>query len=68
LAMLSMPVIHAQDLSGYRGFQLGMSLAAAAKQAEIKPSEAKVIYQRPADIQELEWRPGSSYNPSFLQT
>jgi hypothetical protein len=64
LAMLSMPLIHAQDLSSYRGFQLGMTLAAAAKQAKINPSEAKVIYQRPAVIQELEWRPGSSYNSS----
>jgi len=64
LAMLSMPLIHAQDLSSYRGFQLGMSLPAAAKQAEINPSEAKVIYQRPAVIQELEWRPESSYNSS----
>jgi len=64
LAMLFMPLIHAQDLSSYRGFQLGMSLPAAAKQAEINPSEAKVIYQRPAAIQELEWRPESSYDPS----
>jgi hypothetical protein len=64
LAMLSMPLIHAQDLSSYRGFQLGMSLAAAAKQAEINPSEVKVIYQRPAVIQELEWRPRSSSSSS----
>lgn len=64
LAMLSVPWIHAQDLSSYRGFQLGMRLPAAAKQAEIHPSEAKVIYQRPAVIQELEWRSGSSYNSS----
>jgi len=64
LAMLSTPLIHAQDLSSYRGFQLGMSLAAAAKQAEINPSEAKVIYQRPAVIQELEWQPQSSSSSS----
>ena len=64
LAMLSTPLIHAQDLSSYRGFQLGMSLPAAAKQAEINPSEAKVIYQRPAVIQELEWQPQSSSSSS----
>ena len=64
LAMLFMPLIHAQDLSSYRGFQLGMSLSAAAKQAEINPSEAKVIYQRPAVIQELEWQPQSSSSSS----
>ena len=64
LALLSMPVIHAQNLSNYRGFQLGMSLPAAAKQAEINPSEAKVIYQRPAVIQELGWRPANSNSSS----
>jgi hypothetical protein len=57
LAVLSMPLIYAQDLSKYREFQLGMNLLAVAKQADRKPSEARVIYQRPAVIQELEWRP-----------
>jgi hypothetical protein len=64
LAMISMPLIHAQNLSNYRGFQLGMSLPAAAKQAEINPSEAKAIYQRPAVIQELGWRPANSKSSS----
>jgi len=64
LAALSMPLVYAQDLSSYRGFRLGMSLPAVAKQADVKPSEAKVIYQRPAVIQELEWRPQSSYSSS----
>jgi hypothetical protein len=64
LAMISMPLIHAQDLSNYRGFHLEMNLQAVAKQANMKPSEAKVIYQRPAVIQELEWRPVDSYKSS----
>jgi hypothetical protein len=64
LAALSILPIYAQDLSSYRGFRLGMNLPAAAKQAGVKPSEAKVIYQRPAVIQELEWRPQSSYGSS----
>jgi hypothetical protein len=36
-----------------------------AKQAEMQPSEARVIHQRPAVIQELEWRPQHSlaYSP-----
>ena len=59
--VLSMPLTYAQDLSTYRGFRLGMNLPAAAKQADAKPSEAKVIYQRPAVIEELEWRPQRSY-------
>ena len=64
LAVLSMPLIYAEDLSSYRGFRLGMDLPAVAKKADVKPSEAKVIYQRPAVIQELEWRPQSYYSSS----
>ena len=64
LAALSMPLMYAQDLSIYRGFRLGMNLPAIAKQAGVKSSEAKVIYQRPAVIQELEWWPQSSSSSS----
>jgi hypothetical protein len=64
LAVLSMPLSYAQDLSKYREFQLGMNLPAVAKQADMKPSDANVIYQRPAVIQELEWRPQSSSSSS----
>ena len=64
LAVLFMPLIYAQDLSSYRGFQLGMNLPAVANKADMKPSEAKVIYQRPAVIQELDWRPPRTYSPS----
>ncbi len=62
---LSAPLIYAQDLSRYRQFQFGMNLLAVAKQAEMQPSEARVIHQRPAVIQELEWRPQRSlaYSP-----
>jgi hypothetical protein len=48
--------ISAQDLSTYRNFHLGMSLADVAKQAEIAP-EARVVQERPALIQELTWQP-----------
>ena len=57
---VSAPLIDVQDLSRYRGFQFGMNLLAVAKQADMKPSEARVIHQRPAVIQELEWRPPRS--------
>ena len=43
----------AGDLSSYREFQLGMDLNAVKKQT----SEARTIHQRPALIQDLEWRP-----------
>jgi len=64
LVMFSVPLIHAQDLSSYRGFHLEMNLQALAKQVNMQPSGAKVAYQRPAVIQELEWRPQSSYDSS----
>lgn len=51
--------IQQQDLSRYREFQLGMSLLNVAKLADMKPSEARVIHERPAVIQELEWLPQS---------
>jgi hypothetical protein len=57
------PVIDLQDLSRYREFQL-MNLLAVAKQADVEPSEARVIHQRPALIQELEWRLRGSLSSS----
>jgi hypothetical protein len=45
-----------KTLSRYGEFQIGMDLPAVAKQANRKPSEAKVIHQRPAVIQELQWQ------------
>ena len=48
--------ISAQDLSTYREFHMGMSLAEVAKQAEIAP-DPHVVQQRPALIQELTWQP-----------
>jgi hypothetical protein len=47
---------YAQDLSRYREFQLRTNLPAVAKQIGAKPSDAKAIHERPAVIQELEWR------------
>src|SRR5437867_7298271 len=55
--VLSTPLIHAQDLSKYRKFQFGMNVVAVAKQSDVTPAEARAIHQRPAVIQELEWRP-----------
>ena len=60
----SVAMTSAQDLSRYRGFQLGMDLFAAARQAGVNVSEARVIHQRPAVIQELKWRPIGSLGSS----
>ena len=53
----------ASDLSHYRDFRFGTTLAAVAKQAQMDPSVAKVVQQRPALIQVLTWRP-QSFGPS----
>ena len=58
------PLAYAQDLSSYRNYHLEMNLAAVAEQADMQVSEARLISARPAVIQELEWRPESSYNSS----
>jgi len=64
IILLSATVTSAQDLSRYRDYELGMTLAAVAKQAGLTPSDARVLHQRPNLIEELEWRstdaPGSS--------
>ena len=39
-AQVSAPLTYSQDLSRYREFQFGMSLAAIAKQGGMEPSEA----------------------------
>lgn len=51
------PAIDAQALSRYREFQFGMNVLVVAQQADMEPSKARVIHQRPAVIQELDWRP-----------
>jgi len=55
-AVLSAPLLYGQDLSRYREFQFGMNLDSLAKQTKVKPSEAKMLHQRPAMIQELWWQ------------
>jgi len=57
ITVLTISSAVARDLSSYRVFRLGMDLHAVEKQAEMKTSEAKMIHQRPAVIQDLEWRP-----------
>jgi hypothetical protein len=57
IALLA-PLTAAADLSSYREFQFGMKLPAAIKQLGMNPSEVKVVHQRPALLQDLEWQPG----------
>lgn len=55
------PLVYAQDLSKYRDFSLGTSLADISKQVNAKPADARVVRQSPALIQELTWWPVQSY-------
>lgn len=55
--MFAAHLSQAEDLSSYREFQLGTSLSTISKQLGVADSVAKVIHQRPALMQELNWRP-----------
>lgn len=57
IILLSAPLIHGQDLSKYAIFSFGMSLADLSTWIDQKPTEANLIHQRPAVIQELTWWP-----------
>ncbi len=60
LVLASASLLPGSDLSRYRGFHLGMTLADVAKQAGTGFPETKSISTRPERIEELLWRTGSS--------
>jgi len=49
-------LLYGQSAPHYRNFQLGGDLASVSALAGVAVSEAKVIHERPAVIQDLEWR------------
>src|SRR5712672_1613637 len=57
LVMFFAPLTYGQDLSKYRTFSFGASLASVSKQVDRQPIEAEVIHQQPGLIQELTWYP-----------
>ena len=59
MAVLCVPLIQAQDLSKYRQFSIGTSLAEVSKQIDRRPGDAALIQQSPATIQQLDWWPVS---------
>ena len=72
IVMLSTPLLlHAQDLSQYRGFSFGMSSAAVLKQTDMKMTDVKTLHSQPALIQELTWwlplLPGNSYQANSVR-
>jgi hypothetical protein len=64
MILLSAPLIHGQDLSKYRDFSFGMTVADIAKKIDQTPSNATVVHERPALIQELTWLPPQPYDSS----
>jgi hypothetical protein len=72
IVMLFMPLLlHAQDLSKYRGFSIGMSPAAVLKQTDMKMADVKTLHSQPALIQELTWwlpmLPGNSFQADSVR-
>ena len=53
---LSTCLLHAQDRSRYRDFQLGRDLPSISALTGMAASQATTIHLRPAMMQELEWR------------
>ena len=49
--------LDAQELSRYRTFDLGATLASISTSTGVAASEAKTLHERPALLQNLEWRP-----------
>jgi len=55
-------VVSAQDLSRYRVYALNSSLDAVIAATEARATDTKVLHERPALIQELEWRTPYSHS------
>jgi hypothetical protein len=49
--------LEGQGLKQYRNFELKSDLAAVSTLVGVPPSEARLIHQRPAVMQDLDWRP-----------
>lgn len=54
---LSAASLEAQDLSRYRTFQLGMTVAAVTEEARLPATVVRLLHERPQLIQELDWFP-----------
>ena len=57
LVVLTQPA-HGQERSGYRGFQLGSNVPSVSALAGVAATDVTTIHQRPALMQELQWRRG----------
>jgi hypothetical protein len=57
-------LLQGQDLSKYRGFTLGASVASVLKVSDQRLADVKTIHARPVLIQELSWWPPSTLERS----
>ncbi len=57
-------VSDAQHFAKYRDFEFGMNVESVAKQIQMKASDAKTNYARPALMQTLQWNPTSYSAPA----
>lgn len=55
--LLTASLLQGQELSKYRGFSLGTSLATILHRTEQMPADVKVNHARPVLLQELNWWP-----------
>jgi hypothetical protein len=71
IVLLSSPAAYGRDLSGYRTFSLGTSLANLSKQIDRSPIDATTVHERPALIQQVSWWPpptvGSALGADTIQ-
>ena len=56
-ALLTSRPLQSQDRSRYRDFRLASNLASVSTLTGMAATDVKTIHQRPAVMQELEWRP-----------
>lgn len=66
--ILAAQPVDAQDRLRYREFLLGSDVASIVTLIGTTPSEIKVIHQRPAVMQDLEWRPRYFSRSASAQT
>jgi hypothetical protein len=55
--MCSTQLLAGQSFSNYRQFELGSGVAVVSEATATAVSDTKTIHQRPAVLQELDWRP-----------
>jgi hypothetical protein len=69
--LLATPLLGGQDLSKYRTFSLGASLATVLKHTDQKLADVKVTHSRPGLMQEFTWWPpsisGTFYHPDTVE-